>query len=93
MSKRYRGATPSFVLELPLRVTSSDVRRLGVIFFSARQVYNACLGEALARLERLRDSRAYRRALRLPRGPLRHRLFKEVRGGRVHGVRPACVLQ
>lgn len=48
-AKKRRRKTPSFVLELPLRVNASDARQLEVLFFAARQAYNACLGEALRR--------------------------------------------
>ncbi len=82
--KRDRNSQPkkqddSFVLELPLRVTANDERRLETIFFASRQVYNACLGEALKRLKLMRDSRVYQRALAAPRGAVRNRLFKEAR--------------
>ena len=42
-SKKER--TPSFVCEIPLRVTPADEHALNVRLNAARQVYNACLGE------------------------------------------------
>ena len=36
---------------------------------AARQVYNACLGESLKRLELLRQSKLYQAARKLPKGP------------------------
>lgn len=69
----------SFILELALRVTPRDERRLEAMFFAARQVYNACLGESLKRLKLMRDSKLYQRALSAPRGAERNRLFKEAR--------------
>jgi len=46
--------TPSFVLELPLRVTPTQEKRLLARLETARQVYNGCLGESLKRLALLR---------------------------------------
>ena len=62
-----RAGTPSFITELPLRITPAQERVLLVRLEAARQVYNACLGEALRRLALLRQSRAYRKARSLPR--------------------------
>src|SRR5260370_40489454 len=41
--------TPSFVCEVPLRVSRAQERRLLARLEAARQVYNACLGEARRR--------------------------------------------
>jgi len=60
--------TPSFVLELPLRVTPTQERRLLARLEAARQAYNACLGESLKRLALLRQSKAYQAARKLPKG-------------------------
>jgi hypothetical protein len=65
--------TPSFVLELPLRVTPTQERRLLARLEAARQVYNGCLGESLRRLALLRQSRAYQAARKLPKGPRKAR--------------------
>jgi len=61
--------TPSFVTEIPLRASPSEEKRLLSRLEAARQVYNACLGEALRRLRLLRQSRAYQAARKMPRGP------------------------
>ena len=45
-----RSKTPTFLLELPLAVTGGQARRLRAHFEVARCLYNALLGEALARL-------------------------------------------
>jgi putative transposase len=37
--------TPSFVCEIPLRVTPAQERTLLARFEAERQVYNACLGD------------------------------------------------
>lgn len=60
--------TPSFVTELPLQTTSTDEKRLRARLEAARQVYNACLGESLKRLDLLRQSKAYQSAKQMPRG-------------------------
>ena len=63
-----RSSTPSFVCEIPLRVTQAQARVLGTCFEVARQFYNALLGEALRRLGLLRQSTAYQAARRdIPR--------------------------
>jgi putative transposase len=62
------NATPSFICEMPLRINPSDERHLLVRLDCARQVYNACLGEALKRLTLLRESAEYKRARTLPKG-------------------------
>ena len=72
-----RSLTSSFVCELPLRVTAAQERTLLVRLDCARQVYNACLGEALKRLGRLRDSMGFQTARSLPRlSPERKAAFK-----------------
>ena len=54
---RRRSERPcSFVCELPLRLSWGLGRRLAAKFEAARQVYNACLGEALRRLGLVRQS-------------------------------------
>ena len=49
-SKPGRKTTPSFVCEVPLRVTRSQEKTLQTRFEVARQLYNALLGEALRRM-------------------------------------------
>ncbi|WP_317705062.1 zinc ribbon domain-containing protein [Methylomarinovum caldicuralii] len=44
------------MLELPLRVDGAADRTLKARFEAARQVYNACLGETLRRLDRMQSS-------------------------------------
>ena len=60
--------TPSFITELRLKVNREQERRLLVRLEAARQVYNACLGESLKRLTRMRESREYQAARKLPKG-------------------------
>jgi putative transposase len=61
-----RAKTPSFIAEFPLRTTPADQRALGVRLEAARNLYNAVLGEALRRLELMRQSKAWQAARALP---------------------------
>ena len=49
-----KNTTPTFLLELPLRVDAGQAKRLRAHFEAARCLYNALLGEALKRLQRMR---------------------------------------
>ncbi len=71
--------TPSFVCELPLRAAPAETQVLNARLEAARQVYNACLGEALRRARLMRERRAYRKARHLPKGEERTACFRSVR--------------
>src|SRR5258705_13395569 len=72
--------TPSFVCEVPLRVSRAQERRLLARLEAARQVYNACLGEARTRVRLVRQSKAFQRARTLLRDdPTRKTLFAQAR--------------
>ena len=72
--------TPSFVCEVPLRVHPHEEHTLLARLEAARQVYNACLGEARQRLQLVRESKAFQRARALSReDPERARLFRAAR--------------
>jgi putative transposase len=72
--------TPSFVCEVPLRVHPHEERTLLARLEAARQVYNACLGEAHKRVQLVRESKAFRAARTRARGdPERTRLFRTAR--------------
>src|SRR5713101_3937976 len=72
--------TPSFVCEVPLRVNSAQERILLARLEAARQVYNACLGEARRRVRLVRQAKAFQRARTLPRDdPTRKTLFAQAR--------------
>ena len=60
MSKKSK--TPSFIAELPLQVSQEEQKMLLKRFEVGRFFYNACLGEALKRLNRLRQSREFQKA-------------------------------
>src|SRR5258707_7745156 len=72
--------TPSFVCEVPLRVSRAQERILLARLEAARQVYNACLSEARQRVRLVRESKAFQRARTLPRDdPARKTLFAQAR--------------
>jgi hypothetical protein len=58
--------TPTFILELPLVVSSHEARILSVRFECGRQLYNAVLGEALRRLDLMKQSKAWQVARKMP---------------------------
>jgi transposase len=59
---------PTFVLELPLVANPHESRVLAVRFEAGRQLYNAVLGEALRRLDLMKQSKAWQAARKMPRG-------------------------
>ena len=72
--------TPSFVCEIPLRVNRAQERTLLARLEAARQVYNACLGQARVRAQLVRESKAFRRARTLSHDdPARKPLFAQAR--------------
>jgi hypothetical protein len=60
--------TPSFVVHLRLIPSSADERALCKALGAGRMLYNACLGEALRRLQLMSESKAYRKVLAMPKG-------------------------
>ena len=54
-----KATTPSFVLELELLTTPQERKTLYKKLNIGRQVYNACLGEALKRLHKIQHDKAY----------------------------------
>lgn len=71
--------TPSFICEIPLRVTPAEARVQNARLEAARQVYNACLGETLRRARLMRERRLYQKARRMAKGEERAATFKAVR--------------
>lgn len=77
---RTRGQTPSFICELPLRVTQQQEVVLLTRLEAGRQLYNACLGETMRRLCLIKQSQDYNTARTLKRSnPQRQILFKRAR--------------
>ncbi len=62
-----KSKTPSFITELPLKTTSADEATILVRLDAGRQLYNACLGEALERLGLIQQSKEYQRIQKLPK--------------------------
>jgi len=72
-----RSKTPAFTTEMPHKVAPSQEKKLLKRLEAARQVYNACLGESLKRLRLLKQSKAYQKARKMPRGKARSQAFRE----------------
>ncbi|MEL7246325.1 MAG: transposase [Cyanobacteria bacterium J06643_5] len=75
-----RKTTPSFVTEIPLIVNSIDNRELEARFHAGQQLLNAVLGEAMIRMELVRNSESYLQAKQLKgdnNKALRKKLFEE----------------
>jgi len=58
-----RSHTPSFVVELPLKVSPCEENKILRAFEAGRYLYNACLSETLKRLTLMRQARAYKLAI------------------------------
>ena len=72
--------TPSFVCEVPLRVSRGQERTLLARLEAARQIYNVCLGQARIRVRLVRESKAFQQAQDLSRDdPERKHLFAQAR--------------
>lgn len=68
-----KSKTPSFIVELPLATNSEARHVLDSRFEAGRQIYNACLGEALKRCDLMQHSKVYREALDMPSSTERER--------------------
>lgn len=74
-----RAHSSSFITELPLVVDSQAEKELLARFQAGRQLYNACLHEAMVRMNLVKNSDAYNKAKKLPKGKARTIAFKEAR--------------
>ena len=75
-----REKTNSFVCELPLAVSQQQEVVLLTRLETGRQLYNACLGEAMRRLRLIKQSKDYQKARSLKiTDPQRKILFKKAR--------------
>jgi transposase len=68
-----RSKTPTFLLELPLRVDAGQAARLRAHLEVARCFYNALLGEAQKRLQQMRSDPAWQAARSLARSQQQER--------------------
>lgn len=78
-SSRNTSKTPSFVCEVPLRVSPPQEKVLQARLEAARQLYNACLGEAVKRVKLIQQSRLWQRAWKAKGKGLRSALIQEAR--------------
>src|SRR5436305_4392144 len=62
-----KSKTPTFLLELPLRVDAGRAKRLRAQFETARCLYNALLGEAMKRLRQMRADPQWQAARAIPK--------------------------
>lgn len=75
-----RAASLTFVCTVPLVVSAASERVLLLRLEAARQMYNACLGEAMRRINLIRQSKDFNKARSLkPKNPERKVLFKKAR--------------
>ena len=73
-----RPSTSSYIVELPLRVNDQQNRFLEKAFEFGRTLYNATLGTALGRLQRMRETQEWRVARDMPKGKARTKAFSAV---------------
>ena len=73
-----KSKTPSFVLELPLKTTPAQESEIQVRLEAGRHLYNACLGEALKRLNLIRQSKEFQRIIVFPESEERTDAFKNM---------------
>jgi hypothetical protein len=69
----------SFIHEILLKTTPHDKAVLDVRLNAAQNLYNACLGEALRRLDLMRESKAYQAARKLSKSKERSGAFSACR--------------
>jgi hypothetical protein len=62
-----KSRTSSFITEIPLVVDSKQQKELLSRFQAARQLYNACLNEAMARMNLVKNSEAFQQAKQINR--------------------------
>ena len=73
-----RTSTSSYIVELPLRVNDQQNRFLEKAFEFGRTLYNATLGTALGRLQRMRETQEWRVVRDMPKGKARTKAFSAV---------------
>ena len=73
-----RPKTPSFIVELELSLNSHEKAIIKKKLNIARQIYNACLGEALKGLHRVQADKEYQELLKQPKSKERSARLKEI---------------
>lgn len=71
-----KASTPSFILELPLIVQQGEDRIMIGRFEAGCRLLNTVLDEALRRLDRMRQSKAWQAARSIPKGKPRNDAFR-----------------
>lgn len=80
-----KQTTPSFIHEIPLKVSPGEIRILNTRLNVARQLYNACLGECLNRIKLIRESKKWQQAYKIHKSKnkkqsaIKNKLFKEAK--------------
>lgn len=75
-----KQATASFITELPLQVNHQQEVVLLKRLDAGRQLYNACLGESMRRLNLVKQSKVYQQAKEIRKDdPSRKKLFKQAK--------------
>ncbi len=76
-----KSKTPTFLLELPLQVNQQQAKRLRAHFEAARCLYNALPGQAMKRLQRMREDPRWQQVRRIPGTQKQERsaLFSQLR--------------
>lgn len=69
---------PTFIIELPIRVSDSESQTILRKLEFARQLHNATLGSALGQLQQLRQDSDWKKACSMPKGKERTNLFKSL---------------
>ncbi len=79
--KEPKKQTPTFLLELPLVVNQGQAKRLRAHLEAGRLFYNALLGEAKSRMQRMRADPRWQAASAIPRSQKqeRHDAFSSLR--------------
>ncbi|HEY6542436.1 MAG TPA: transposase [Ktedonobacteraceae bacterium] len=80
-----KSKTPTFLLQLPLRVDAGQTKRLRAHFEAARCLYNALLGEAMKRLRAMQADPAWQEARAIPRAHKQERKEAFSRLRQAHG--------
>jgi hypothetical protein len=79
MSTVNKAKTASFITEIPLIVSQQEEAVLLARFEAGRQLYNACLGEALRRLNLCRQSKFWTEARQAKRKTEKNNLFNQAK--------------
>jgi len=74
-----QDTTPTFLVELRLNTSNRDRIEIDKALDAGRMLFNACLGEALKRIDLMRESKAYRRTVAMPRSEERTKAFRDLR--------------